>query len=97
MGIKQGSPKFVRRRLSWKLGPSEARLACTYRFDKMFSSKEILLLTYLNIAQSLGFTSKPTVLTSTFVLSILGGTTIMMLQRQGPEMNQTANLMTIKG
>lgn len=97
MGIKQGAPKFVRHRLPWKLGSSEAHLACTYQFDKMFSSKEILLLTYLNIAQALGFTGKPTVLTSTFVLSILGGMTIMMFQHQGPEMNQTANHMTIKG
>ena len=45
MGIKQGALKFVHHSLSWKLGSSEARLACTYKFDKMFSYKEALLLT----------------------------------------------------
>ena len=49
----------------------------------------------LNIAQSLDFTNKPIVLTSTFVLTVLGGTAIMMLKHQGPEMNLTANLMAI--
>ena len=53
--------------------------------------------TDLNIAQSLDFTSKPIVLTSTFVLIILGGTAIMMLKHQGPEMNLSANLMAING
>ena len=53
--------------------------------------------TDLNIAQSLDFTSKPIVLTSTFVLTILGGTAIMMLKHQGPEMNLSANLMAING
>ena len=60
--------------------------------------------TDLNIAQSLDFTSKPIVLTSTpivltstFVLIILGGTAIMMLKHQGPEMKLSANLMAING
>ena len=53
--------------------------------------------TDLNIAQSLDFTSKPIVLTSTFVLTILGGTAIMMLKHQGPEMKLSANLMAING